>query len=179
MVWRPLRQSVQLGARGRALYHDPSTVTFCDGKFYTFGTGGGGLISDDGWTWRSGGVRPGAASPPTSFHREPLLRHLRQGRRRHVGRARRARLRHVDEDARPELPDFGFHDETVVATSDGVEDCDAIDSAFLLDPRPDACGSATGPSSATSASSSSIQDGQARGRQPKPSTSPSTWRRRR
>jgi arabinan endo-1,5-alpha-L-arabinosidase len=34
----------------------------------------------------------------------------------------------------PKSPDFGFHDETVVATSDGVEDCDAIDSAFLLDP---------------------------------------------
>ena len=22
----------------------------CEGKYYTFGTGGGGLISEDGWT---------------------------------------------------------------------------------------------------------------------------------
>ena len=34
----------------------------------------------------------------------------------------------------PKSPDFGFKDDTVVASSDGVEDCDAIDPAFLLDP---------------------------------------------
>ena len=34
----------------------------------------------------------------------------------------------------PQSPDFGFYDESVVAKSDGVEDCDAIDPAFLLDP---------------------------------------------
>ena len=44
---------------GQIGIHDPSTVIQCDGKFYVFGTGGGGLISDDGWTWRGGAVRPG------------------------------------------------------------------------------------------------------------------------
>ena len=34
----------------------------------------------------------------------------------------------------PKSPDFGFNDDTVVASTDGVEDCDAIDPAFLLDP---------------------------------------------
>jgi arabinan endo-1,5-alpha-L-arabinosidase len=34
----------------------------------------------------------------------------------------------------PKSPDFGFKDDTVVASSDGIEDCDAIDPAFLLDP---------------------------------------------
>ena len=34
----------------------------------------------------------------------------------------------------PKSPDFGFYDENIVASSDGVEDCDAIDPAFLLDP---------------------------------------------
>jgi arabinan endo-1,5-alpha-L-arabinosidase len=34
----------------------------------------------------------------------------------------------------PKSPDFGYKDETLVASSDGVEDCDAIDPAFLLDP---------------------------------------------
>ena len=34
----------------------------------------------------------------------------------------------------PKSPDFKFNDDTVVASSDGIEDCDAIDPAFLLDP---------------------------------------------
>ncbi len=45
---------------GKPYIHDPSTIVKCDGKYYTFGTGGGGLISDDGWVWNSGAVRPGA-----------------------------------------------------------------------------------------------------------------------
>src|SRR5687767_15833910 len=44
---------------GRPFIHDPSTIIECDGKYYTFGTGSGGLISEDGWTWNGGGVRPG------------------------------------------------------------------------------------------------------------------------
>jgi arabinan endo-1,5-alpha-L-arabinosidase len=34
----------------------------------------------------------------------------------------------------PKSADFGFKDDTIVASSDGIEDCDAIDPAFLLDP---------------------------------------------
>jgi arabinan endo-1,5-alpha-L-arabinosidase len=34
----------------------------------------------------------------------------------------------------PKSPDFKFNDDTIVASSDGIEDCDAIDPAFLLDP---------------------------------------------
>ena len=30
---------------GSPYIHDPSTVVECDGKYYTFGTGSGGLIS--------------------------------------------------------------------------------------------------------------------------------------
>ena len=33
---------------GAPYIHDPSTLAECDGKYYTFGTGGGGLISEDG-----------------------------------------------------------------------------------------------------------------------------------
>ncbi|MDD2932221.1 MAG: glycoside hydrolase, partial [Fermentimonas sp.] len=39
---------------GKPFIHDPSTIMESDGKYYTFGTGGGGLISEDGWTWNSG-----------------------------------------------------------------------------------------------------------------------------
>ena len=34
---------------GQPYIHDPSTIMECDGKYYTFGTGGGGLVSEDGW----------------------------------------------------------------------------------------------------------------------------------
>ena len=49
---------------GEPYIHDPSTIMECEGKYYTFGTGGGGLISEDGWTWNSGGVRPGRGQLP-------------------------------------------------------------------------------------------------------------------
>ena len=38
---------------GQVQIHDPSTIVQCDGKFYTCGTGGTTLVSDDGWTWRT------------------------------------------------------------------------------------------------------------------------------
>jgi hypothetical protein len=38
-----------LAQEGEPYIHDPSTIMLCDGKYYTFGTGGGGLISNDGW----------------------------------------------------------------------------------------------------------------------------------
>ena len=37
---------------GEPFIHDPSTIAQCDGKYYTFGTGEGGLWSEDGWTWQ-------------------------------------------------------------------------------------------------------------------------------
>lgn len=50
---------------GEPYIHDPSTIAECEGKYYTFGTGGGGLISSDGWEWHSGAVRPGGGAAPT------------------------------------------------------------------------------------------------------------------
>ena len=44
---------------GEPYIHDPSTIAQSDGRFYTFGTGKGGLVSSDGWTWKSGPFRPG------------------------------------------------------------------------------------------------------------------------
>ena len=52
---------------GNHYIHDPSTIVECDGKYYTFGTGGGGLISEDGWTWESGAVRPGGGVAPDAI----------------------------------------------------------------------------------------------------------------
>ena len=39
---------------GQIQIHDPSTIVRCDGRLYTYGTGGSSLVSDDGWTWRRG-----------------------------------------------------------------------------------------------------------------------------
>ena len=47
-----------LALDGQIGIHDPFTVIPCDGKFHVFGTAGG-LISDDGWVRRGGGVCPG------------------------------------------------------------------------------------------------------------------------
>ena len=49
---------------GEPYIHDPSTIAECEGKYYTFGTGGGGLISEDGWSWHSGADRPGGGAAP-------------------------------------------------------------------------------------------------------------------
>ena len=63
-----------LAQAGKPYIHDPSTIMQCDGKYYTFGTGGGGLISDDGWIWHSGAVRPGGGVAP-NFHSTPPRGH--------------------------------------------------------------------------------------------------------
>jgi arabinan endo-1,5-alpha-L-arabinosidase len=59
--------SLALPLDGEPYIHDPSTIMECGGKFYTFGTGGGGLISDDGWTWHSGAVRSGGGAAPDAI----------------------------------------------------------------------------------------------------------------
>ena len=53
---------------GAPFIHDPSTLVECDGKYYTFGTGGGGLISEDGWSWHSGAERPGGGAAPDAMN---------------------------------------------------------------------------------------------------------------
>src|SRR5580704_10980787 len=45
---------------GDPYIHDPSTVAYDNGKYYVYGTGNGGLVSDDGgWTWHGGVSRTG------------------------------------------------------------------------------------------------------------------------
>ena len=120
---------------GEPYIHDPSTVTFSDGKYYTFGTGGGGLMSDDGWTWRGGAVRPGGGVAPDVIHigNRYYVSYARGGGGMSGGHASNVYVMWT-KTLDPNSPDFGYHDEAIVASSDGVEDCDAIDPAFLLDP---------------------------------------------
>jgi arabinan endo-1,5-alpha-L-arabinosidase len=120
---------------GEPYIHDPSTVMLCDGKFYTFGTGGGGLISADGWTWHSGAVRPGGGVAPDIIHigDRYYVTYAKGGGGLAGGHASNVYVMWT-KTLDPKSPEFGFKDETIVASSDGVEDCDAIDPAFLLDP---------------------------------------------
>src|SRR5690349_24101982 len=52
---------------GKPFIHDPSSIMVCDGKYYTYGTRGGGLISEDGWTWNGGAERPGGGAAPDAM----------------------------------------------------------------------------------------------------------------
>lgn len=125
-----------LAQNGKPFIHDPSTIMLCDGKYYTFGTGGGGLISDDGWTWHSGAVRPGGGLAPDAIHigDRYYVSYAKGGGGLAGGHASNIYIMWT-KTLDPQSPDFGFKDETIVASSDGIEDCDAIDPAFLLDPN--------------------------------------------
>jgi arabinan endo-1,5-alpha-L-arabinosidase len=120
---------------GEPYIHDPSTVILCEGKYYTFGTGGGGLISEDGWTWHGGAQRPGGGVAPDVIHigDRYYMTYAKGGGGMGGGHASNVYVMWT-KTLDPKSPDFGFKDETLVASSDGVEDCDAIDSSFLLDP---------------------------------------------
>ncbi|MDH7598383.1 MAG: arabinan endo-1,5-alpha-L-arabinosidase, partial [Sedimentisphaerales bacterium] len=120
---------------GEPFIHDPSTVVECDGEYYTFGTGGGGLISDDGWAWRRGAVRPGGGAAPDviKIGDRYLVAYSATGGGLGGGHAGRI-LTMWNKTLDPNSPDFKYSEPVVVASSDGIEDCDAIDPALFLDP---------------------------------------------
>ncbi len=102
--------------------HDPATVILCDGKYYTYGTGGNPLVSDDGWTWRRGVVpaRTGAA---------PDVIHLGDRYYMYISGVTMISNKTLD----PASPDYKWEDGGVVGFHDGAE-CNAIDPGAFLDP---------------------------------------------
>ena len=120
---------------GAPYIHDPSTIVKCDGKYYTFGTGRGGLISDDGWTWRSGAVRPGGGAAPDAIKigDRYLVAYSATGGDLGGGHAGQV-LTMWNKTLDPDSPDFKFTEPVEVARSLDDEDCDAIDAGLLLDP---------------------------------------------
>ena len=117
---------------GEPYIHDPSTVILDDGKYYTFGTGGGGLISDDGYTWHTGAVRTGGGVAPDviKLGDRYYVAYAVGGGGMSGGHASNVKIMWT-KTLDPKSPDFGYHDVGIVASSNGVEDCDAIDPAFL------------------------------------------------
>ena len=120
---------------GEPYIHDPSTVVQCDGKWYTFGTGQGGLVSDDGWTWHSGGVRPGGGVAPDIIHigDRYYVTYARGGGGLNGGHASNIYMMWT-KTLDPQSVDFKYSDPVVVASSDGTDDCDAIDPSLCLGP---------------------------------------------
>ncbi len=121
-----------LALDGQIQIHDPSTIIQCNGRYYTYGTGGGSLVSDDGWTWYRGVT-------PSRRGMAPDIIHL--GDRyclyvaANIGGQPRAAINMIStKTLDPNSPDYKWEEEGVVASSDGIEFCNAIDPGVLLDP---------------------------------------------
>ena len=118
---------------GQVGIHDPSTVTLSNGKYYTWGTGGSPLVSDDGWTWRAG-VRPlhTGAAPDVIHIGDRYYMYSTQGRP--GGASSSDIVMAWSKTLDPSSPDYKWIEGGTVASSDGIEDCNAIDPGLLLDP---------------------------------------------
>ncbi len=104
--------------------HDPSTIMQCDGKFYTYGTGGGTLVSDDGWTWRRGVVpaRTGAA---------PDVIHIGDRYYMYISGVTMIWSKSLD----PNSPDYKWEIGGTIVGKEGPDDfMNPIDPGLLLDP---------------------------------------------
>jgi arabinan endo-1,5-alpha-L-arabinosidase len=120
---------------GLPYIHDPSTIAECDGKYYTFGTGGGGLISDDGWSWHGGAERPGGGAAPDVLKIGDRYLIIYGATGGGLGGGHNGRILTMwNKTLDPKSPDFRFTSPVEVASSDGMEDQDAIDPGLLLDP---------------------------------------------
>lgn len=120
---------------GQPFIHDPSTIMECDGKYYTFGTGGGGLMSEDGWVWNSGAVRPGGGAAPDAIKIGDRYLVVYGSTGGGLGGGHNGKINTMwNKTLDPKSPDFKFSESIVVASSEGMEDCDAIDPGLLLDP---------------------------------------------
>ena len=113
--------------------HDPSTVVVSNGKFYTYGTGGSALVSDDGWTWRRGVSPPRRGLAPDVIH---LGDRYYMYVAANIGAQPRADVNMIwSKTLDPDSPDYKWEEGGVVASSDGVEHSNAIDPGVFLDPN--------------------------------------------
>ncbi len=120
---------------GAPYIHDPSTIAECQGKYYTFGTGGGGLISADGWSWQSGADRPGGGAAPDVMKIGNRYLCIYGATGGGLGGGHNGRILTMwNNTLDPKAPDFKWTTAVEVCSSDGMEDQDAIDPCLLLDP---------------------------------------------
>ncbi len=117
---------------GDIIIHDPSTIVQCDGKFYTYGTGGTCLVSKDGWTWRRGmapsrrGMAPDIIKLGDRYYQYISSNPAPQPH----SEIHMISSRSLD----PESPDYGWTEGGLINKTDGVEFCNGIDPGLFLDP---------------------------------------------
>ena len=127
--------SISAAQTGAPYIHDPSTIAECEGKYYTFGTGGGGLISEDGWSWNSGADRPGGGAAPDVLKIGDRYLCIYGATGGGLGGGHSGRILTMwNKTLDPKSPDYKWSDAVEVCYSDGMEDQDAIDPGLLLDP---------------------------------------------
>ena len=104
--------------------HDPSTVIECAGKWYTYGTGGTPLVSDDGWTWRPGvrAARSGAAPDVVKVGDRYYM---------YISGVTMIWSKTLD----PDSPDYKWEEGGRVAGADSDVDVNPIDPGCFLDPN--------------------------------------------
>ena len=123
---------------GQIGIHDPSTVVLCDGKYYTYGTGGSSLVSDDGWTWHPGTALPRRGLAPDVIH---LGDRYYVYVAANIGAQPKAAINMIwSKTLDPSSPDYKWEEGGVVASSDGVEDSNAIDPACFSIRQAASCG---------------------------------------
>jgi len=127
-----LLSSLAFALDGQIGIHDPSTIVQCDGKYYTYGTGGSSLVSDDGWTWSRGGTLPRRGLAPDVIH---LGDRFYVYVAANIGAQPKAAINLISSKSLdPASPDYKWEEGGVVASSDGVEESNAIDPGVFLDP---------------------------------------------
>jgi len=110
---------------GQINIHDPATVTESGGKYYTYGTGGNPLVSDDGWTWRPGvtPLRTGAA---------PDVIHVGDRYFMYISGVTMISSKTLD----PESPDYKWEEGGKIAGYESEGDfVNPIDPGAFLDPK--------------------------------------------
>jgi arabinan endo-1,5-alpha-L-arabinosidase len=114
-----------LALDGQVRIHDPSTIMLCDGKYYTYGTGGTPLVSDDGWTWRTGtrATRSGAA---------PDVIHIGDKYFQYISHGTMIWTKSLD----PNSPDYGWQDggRNLFGYESDDDFINPIDPGAFLDP---------------------------------------------
>src|ERR1051325_265966 len=126
-----VHDSLVFALGGQVGIHDPCTVIFCDGKYYTYGTGGPSRVSGDGWMWRRGVPLPRRGLAPDVIHIDDRY-FLYIAANSGPTKADINLLTNKTLD--PDSPDYKWEEGGIVASSDGVEDCNAIDPGVFLDP---------------------------------------------
>jgi arabinan endo-1,5-alpha-L-arabinosidase len=130
-----LLSGTALAQIGKPFIHDPSTIMESDGKYYTFGTRGGGLVSENGWTWISGGERPGGGAAPDAIKIGDRYLVVYGSTGGGLGGGHDGKINTMwNKTLDPKSPDFKYTTPIVVAESKNMEDNDAIDPGLLLDP---------------------------------------------